>query len=438
MKFFFKQINEKNFLKEGFIWGIGTSFLNFIFVILLNFILVQIMGLNKFGEFVIVQGTVLTIASVCQISIGYTISNLTAKYALLDPKKTEKIIGLFEIIIIIMGLLGFVLTISFGKFLANEWLQKPEIANYLIYASGAVFFQVIIGFQIGLLVGLKSFKNLSIALGIGSIFVFISTVVLAILGGIELASLGLTIGYALQWLALYAALRRTLRKLGIKTTITNVFTELPSIIHFWMPAALAGLISAPFAWLAGSFLMRQTDGLAQIAIFYSVDRLRAGLLVLPQIINRVSLTFMNEISNNKSNIIFNKFFRDTFLLSLVIAVIGVLVIALIGNFYIEILGNKFDKATITLNIILVASFIEVLWQSIYLIIPARGSMWKSLFFLAIPRDITLVTFAWLLTPSFHANGLALAYVISWITASVFLYILIVKNKLLKSNLGNKF
>ena len=92
MKFFFKQINEKNFLKEGFIWGIGTSFLNFIFVILLNFILVQIMGLNKFGE--LYASSIVSYTSVTSnYKMSHSLAMICPMFGTVLPKSGIQLVG---------------------------------------------------------------------------------------------------------------------------------------------------------------------------------------------------------------------------------------------------------------------------------------------------------------------------------------------------------
>jgi hypothetical protein len=71
-----------------------------------------------------------------------------------------------------------------------------------------------------------------------------------------------------------------------------------------------------------------------------------------------------------------------------------------------------------LLLLLLASFFEAISLGAYQIIQAQEKMWFSFFAIALPRDLMGVILAYFLTAIYGALGLALAYSISWILASI--------------------
>src|SRR3990170_1825677 len=71
--------------------------------LIVNIIVARILMMQSFGEYAMVQSTLLTLAVISQLATGYTASKYLAEYRTSDPKKAGRIMGLCAVVASLMA-----------------------------------------------------------------------------------------------------------------------------------------------------------------------------------------------------------------------------------------------------------------------------------------------------------------------------------------------
>jgi O-antigen/teichoic acid export membrane protein len=75
-------------------------------------------------------------------------------------------------------------------------------------------------------------------------------------------------------------------------------------------------------------------------------------------------------------------------------------------------GSEFVNGATVFRIVILSGMIEGMSICLYSLFQARGQLWLPLFAFSLPRDVIMVTFAFVLRPNYGAVGLGAATLIS--------------------------
>lgn len=115
-----------------------------------NIIVARILMKQTFGEYAMVQSTLLNVATLSQLATGYTASKYIAEFRSSDAERAGRIIGLCTIIVsALMAGVGTILLIGIAPWLADAMLKASHLAFALMIGSGFLFFSAINGYQTG-------------------------------------------------------------------------------------------------------------------------------------------------------------------------------------------------------------------------------------------------------------------------------------------------
>ena len=398
--------------------------------LLLNVLLAHVLGKHGFGEFAIVQSTMVTVGGVAQLATGYTANKYIAEFHTVDKARTARIVGFCSLISIATAVVGLLVMLGSARWVAIHGLDKPQLVTSLLAASGLVFFSVLNGFQIGLLAGLESFRELAKGLALGALGNAIACLVGARFGGLFAASACLSIGGMLQWLSLRYFVGRELRRQDIVPLYSGLATEKVIFFRFALPAAITGFVSMPAIWLANSFLIRGANGVEQMALFAAANSFRSLVLFLPQLMNRVTTTLLNTQRGLSAARGYRDVFKLNFAATAAAAAIGAVGVAVAGPWLLRAFGKSFGDAYPVLLLLLLAASFEVLFQAMYQLVQTNEKMWHSFVMVVIPRDGSIAILAFLLAPRFGVVGLASAYAAAWGLGTILVSVLALRIRLL--------
>jgi len=391
-------------------------------VFLTNVFVANLLGKAVFGEFGMIQSTILTISGIAQVATGITATKYVAELRSTDRQRTGRILGLCSLFTIITAGISFALLLLGAHWLASTTLKAPQLSRGLMITSGFVLFSVINGFQTGALAGLEGYRSLA-RVGViqGVVHLAVCTIA-AWYYGLEGVLGGLTFSAFIRWYLHKRALAIESSKHSIVITYTDIWSERKILFGFALPAAISGLTSMPALWLANSFLVRQPDGFAQMGLYSAASTFRIIVMFLPILLNSVGTSLLNNQMGLGNEMRFRKVFWANFTMILGSVFAGSIFFALAGRWLLQSFGKGFDEGYYVLLILLLSTLIEAGALSFYQIIQSKEKMWLSFFAVALPRDSLLVLLAYFFIPYLGATGLALAYTISWTLA--FLAILI--------------
>ena len=126
-----------------------------------NFIVARILLKEGFGEYAMVQTTLLTMSVLSQFATGYTAAKYIAEFRCSNPQRAGRIMGLCAIVSIVMASVGSLLLVGIAPWLASEVLKAPHLKFALMIGSGFLLFSAINGYQTGALSGLEAFSSLA-------------------------------------------------------------------------------------------------------------------------------------------------------------------------------------------------------------------------------------------------------------------------------------
>lgn len=419
-------ISLRSRFAHGVTWNvIGALFSQGSFF-LCNIVLANVLGRKGYGEFGMIQNTVLTISSVAQLATGFAATKYVAEYRFADKERTGRILGLCSSVTGIMGVIATLCILACAPLLAAYALKASHLGTGLMIASGSLFFSVLNGYQMGALAGLESYGA---AARIGAMHGGLHLVLCSSAGwlwGLNGVLAGFVVSALLRWLMFRRSLVVASAEQGITLIYHGIWSERDIFFRFALPAALSGLFSMPSLWLVNTILVRQPDGYSQMGLYSAANSLRMVILILPQLINNVSMSLMNSQKGLGNHADYKKVFWLNLAITSIIVLIGVLLICIFGGCILRIFGKDFTSGHSVLMVLALAVIPEALAMAVYQVIQSQGKMWLSFAAVVLPRDCTNIVAAYWLIPAFGAIGMASAYTISQIVYLVCISV-IVKN-----------
>jgi O-antigen/teichoic acid export membrane protein len=378
--------------------------------LIINIIVARILMKQGFGEYAMVYSTLLTVAALSQVATGSTAAKYIAEYRSSDPGRAGGIMGLCALVSAVMAGIGTFALIAIAPWLAGAILKAPHLASALMMGSGFLFFSAINGYQTGALSGLEGYGSLLKA-GVISGIVAVAAISLGVWwGGLNGALVGLSISAFIRCTIHNKWLRLESRAQGIKPQYWSTLSREKEVISkFALPAAIAGYYSMPMIWLANSFLVRQPGGYGEMGLYSAANNLRLLVLFLPNVMNTVGLSVLN---NEKAKGIvshYNRVFRTNVLYIFFFTVGGALAMGVFGRPMLQLFGKDFGGGYTLLWLLLVSAIFEGLSIALYQYMQSQAKIWLSFFSLNIPREGFLVAAGYYLVQSYGAAGLAGAY-----------------------------
>jgi len=422
---------------QGIIWNVVGAVFTQGSVFLVNVVVANLLGKDVYGEFGMIQSTLLTLTGIAQVATGMMATKYVAEFRLIDKEKTGRILGLCSMVTFITAGIATLLLLFGAQWLSNSALNAPRLASGLMISSGFVLFSVINGYQAGALAGLEGYRAL-VRAGVfqGAIHMVICTLG-AWCFGLEGVLGSLVASAFFRWCIYRSALGYECRKNSIIVTYNNAWSERKIIYRFALPAAISGLTSMPALWLANAFLVQQKDGFSQMGLYSAANIFRTMVVFLPVLINNVGMSLLNNQQGigNISN--YRKIFWANFGVTVITVLSGALFFTLSGPWLLNMFGKSFAEGFPVLMILMVSTIPESISVATFQIIQSHEMMWLSFFAVSLPRDLLIVILSYFLIPTYGAAGLASSYATSWVLASVIIMIIVARRGItLKSNYNN--
>jgi O-antigen/teichoic acid export membrane protein len=401
-------------LRDRLIKGTALNFVAVAFnqgsTLVANIIVARILMRQGFGEYAMLQSTLLTVAALSQVATGYTASKYIAEYRTNDPERAGRIMGLCALVSALMAVVGAFLLISMAPWLASTMLKAPHLAFALSIGSGFLFFSSINGYQLGALSGLEAYGSLAMAGAASGVASVAAISVGAWLGGLNGALLGLNISALVRCAIHNRWLRIESRVQGIKPQYRGSLSQEKAVIrHFALPAAIAGYYSMPMIWLANSFLVRQPGGYEEMALYSAANNLRIIVLFLPTVMNSVSLSVLNNEKAKGDIHHYKRVFRSNVAYIFLVSMGGVLAVGVFGRPILQLFGKDFGAGYTLLWFLLASSLFEGLSIALYQYVQSKAKLWQSFFSINIPREAFFVVATYYLVQSHGGAGMAAAY-----------------------------
>jgi O-antigen/teichoic acid export membrane protein len=381
--------------------------------LIINILVARILLKQAFGEYAMVQSTLLMMATLSQLAIGGTASKYIAEYRSYDPQRSGRIMGLCALVSVLMAGVGALLLIGLSPWLASNMLKAPYLVSALMIGAGFLFFSSINGYQTGVLSGLEAYGGLATAGVISGIIAVVVISLGAWWGGLNGTLVGLSISAFVRCVIHNRWLRLEARRQSIMPQYGGSLNQEKTIIFkFALPAALSGFYSMLMVWLTNSLLFRQPNGIGEMALFSAANNIRIFVFFLPSVMNNVGLSVLNNEKLNRGVSHFHRVFRFNVLYIFLVSLGGALFFGFFGRPILLLFGKDFGVGQFILWILIITSFFECLSMVLHQYLQSNAKMWLSFLCINAPRELFLVVGAYYLVKNYGGGGLAVSYMSS--------------------------
>lgn len=414
-------------MQHGIKWNIVSAVFTQGSVFFANIIIANMLGRHVYGEFGMIQSTLLTMTGIAQVATGMTATKYVAEFRSTDKEKAGRILGLCSVVTLITAGVATLLLLFGAQWLATTTLKAPHLAHGLMITSGFVMFSVINGYQAGALAGLEGYRALARVGTIQGVVHLVVCTLSAWYFGLEGVLWGVVVSAFFRWYVFKRALHNESRKHSIAITYTHFWQEREIIYGFAVPAAISGLTSMPALWAANAFLVQQQDGYSQMGLYSAANILRTLVLFLPILANNVGMSLLNNQKGSGDNSKYKKVFWTNLCVTVASVLVGALFVSLSGPLLLRLFGKGFSEGLPVLLVLMVSTIPESISVAVFQIMQCHEMMWRSLFAVSLPRDLMIACLSYYLTPTYGAVGLAWAYTMSW-TFALFIILLVVNKQ----------
>jgi O-antigen/teichoic acid export membrane protein len=255
----------------------------------------RFLGKANYGEYGIINSTVVTFGVFAGIGLGITASKYIAEWRNKEPERAGRILGLSSLGALLSGSVFSILLFVFSPFLARNIFIAPHLTNILRLSCFALFFNTLYEVQIGSLAGLEVFRTISLVNLIRGILQFPLILSGVYFFGLSGLVLGIGISSAMGWYFGRLILLRECTRRNIVITYRGIRSEIPILWKFSIPAFITNAMVGPILWVANTIIVNQPDGYSQMGILNAVYQWRNILLFLPIAIANAALPMMSSI-----------------------------------------------------------------------------------------------------------------------------------------------
>lgn len=394
---------------NGFSWVAGGNILSKVLISLGYILIAKILSVEEYGEFGILKSTIDNFLIFTTMGISFTSTKYIAELKNEHKDDAGSILGASLLVVSILGAIICLAIILLAEPISINILKAPHLKNLLIYVSIILLFTSIVGVQQGALIGLQSFKALSISYIAQGILIFGGIVAGAYIYKTTGVIVGYLIAFGLLFFITQYFLNRELVKNGINISLNNFKSSFKTIYLFAIPASLATVIAAPTNWYLNASLAGQPNGYYEMGLFSATVIFSMGLRNLNTSLGSVLLPiFLSDNSKSKK-----KEFVNYFLIWIVSIVVS-LPFLIYPEIIQLILGDKYpsEKIISICTLTFLTSIIIGHRHGISRDIIQHNKMWTNAFGMLI-WALSSVVFFYLLK-GYGAYGLALAITLGYV------------------------
>jgi O-antigen/teichoic acid export membrane protein len=352
------------------------------------------------------------------MGMGITVTKHVSEFRNSDPARAGRFIGISMLIGTSTSLIFMTILLTLAPYISNSMFNEPSLEGLLKVGAPLLLLNQLANIQLATLAGLEAFRTQSIVQLLTSLVRVSFITPGAILGGATGAIIALTLATVVQNLALEWAVRRATKSQGVKISYSGIWLERRILVGFSLPTLVASISIGPPRWLCEVLLVRQQDGLGQMAIMNAGNQWRNAVAFLPQQMLSVTLPIMSSLYS-KGDI--RRYYKTFFGGLAAIAATSLLIVLAIASFSQEIMsiyGETFVGGGATLSLLCLAGVLHMIGRMLVQALQARSRAQIDMA-TSILRGVTQIAL-WLALLHYGALGLSISIVISYVILVIFL------------------
>jgi O-antigen/teichoic acid export membrane protein len=399
----------------------GGSFLSWV-------VLARVLGKQTFGQFAMVQSTVIALTGMASLGLGITATKYVSQYRNTQPDRAGRILGISSSIALLAGSCFSLLLVGLAPTLATDEALVPSLRLGAFY----VFFITLNGYQLGALIGMEAFGKIARVNLISGPAAVIVTWALASWFGLSGGVLAQGLTTFLVWLLYQMALKQEGCRANITVRRRGAWQERSALIQFSMPAVVSGITGSAAIWWCNKLLVTNA-GYAELAVFSAASNLRLMVLFLPGVAARVVSPILNNLLANGETRTYRRAFWCAVAGNGAVGLCLAAIIFFAGRRLLHLFGKDFTGSSALLLLLLSSAVVEIVATNLYQAIFTRASLWWQVGIGSIWAAVLILVSELVLTRH-GAAGLALSYLVAWCPAALLYGALAT---ILQGNLGHE-
>lgn len=406
-------------LFSGAVWSLAGMIAIRIFSMISTIFIARFLGRDQYGVYGMVDSTISMFGLFAGFAMGSTMTKYLAEYRSKDPAKAGRILSLTTSLSFLTAALVAAGVAIYAPWLAQETLNRPEIAPLLRVGSLLLFVSTITGIQTGTLAGFEAFRKVARISLVQGIAIPVMAIPLVYFYGVMGAIIASVVVSTIGFIAASLAVRTECARYGIQRDYFNLssLSEISIIWTYALPTVLSALLVIPVTWLTNSMLINQPNGYAELGIFNAANQWRQFIIFIPQVLGSVMLPIFAEAHGQKDPNEFRKVVWINLELTWVLALpVTVFVIAFRGPL-VSLFGTQYNAALPIIDVLMIAAFLNIVNTVIGTAMAGSGRQWVGILFNLLWASI-LIAVTRLLVPEYGSMGLALAYFTAYFVHSI--------------------
>lgn len=381
-------------------------------------LLARILDLENFGQYGLLQATLLTLGALVSNSITVTVAKFVSQYKSQDKARAGRICGLCWVLSFVFGVMVVVGMQLFADVLAG-WVGDAALESYLKIAAISVVFSSLMAVQHGMMLAFEQLRWLALNTMLVALLNLIVLPLVCLQYGLLGVTWGLVATSALGWLIGSLMLRRCLQKTQVVLSFQKPLGTFSVLWRFTLPHFISAFLQMPVSWFCLTLLAREDRGIEAVAIFVTIEKWRQVILFLPAAISKPSIPILAESFGlgdygRVKKVLLGMLGINTGVCALV--TLGLLVLTpVILGFYGEFFREHGVHA---MWVFLAAAFVQSIMVPLGDVLATAGRTWFSLGGASL-RAVVLIG-ASLVGVAYGAVGLAGAYLLASAVTLIFL------------------
>lgn len=410
-----------NSIRERFAKGTFWSFVGTVasqgLTLLSLVVAARILGKENFGKLGMLQSTVGMLGIFAGMGLGMTATKFVAEFRTKDPAKAGSIIGMSSFVAFLSG--GAIVLVLFlaSGYLASHTLNAPDLTTDLQIGCGLLFFNALNGAQTGAMTGLEAFKGIARINFIRGVLGFPIIIICVYVWGLTGAVAGLAAVSGLAWLVTHFVLRGEMKRQNIRYSLRGFAQELPVLWKFSLPAFLSSAVSGPANWATRMVLANQPNGYSGLGIFSAVQNVMAVMSIIPGLVSTVSLPILSGLYGSQDMDRYRKVLWKLIKYYAMVAFLATAIVCGFSSLIMAAFGTEFTGGWPVLCTFAVATCLSIISYPVGQAISSSGKMWWGAIFNGL-WALVLIICALVLAPKYGAEGLAVAFLISYVCHTV--------------------
>jgi O-antigen/teichoic acid export membrane protein len=368
-----------NALRARFASGIMWSLLGALgaqgSVLVASIVIARVLGRAEFGEFGMVQSTVMMLGVFADFGQGLTATKYVAELRDGDRGRLGRILSLSDITAFVTGG-GLALSLYLSApWIASSVLAAPHLADELQIAAIVPLLAALTGVQTGTFTGLEAFRALAavnVVRGMISFPILIGATWYFGLRGAVIALVAVSaIGLLISRVFLIAHCRRW----GIVRQYRACLAERHVLWRFSFPALLASVVAAPVIWYCNALLVNQPHGYEELGLVTAARQWQGILTFLPHIVASVTLPILASLTGPPSARGHDRSIEIAHLVTQGICWALVVPIVLVAPWIMGLYGSGFREGQGVLVLLVGGTALGYLGNTLGSLVIAQGRMW---------------------------------------------------------------